>query len=68
MMDFKRSLWGYSAEQVIQHLNARSLAFQTKRQEYERGLEIIQESEKELEQLLNQLQNQYNQIDTSACD
>ncbi len=61
MMDFKRSLRGYSEEQVLQFLNERSVSFQARRQELESDLEAISQSEQALAQLLNKLQIQHDQ-------
>ena len=61
MMKFKRSLWGYSPEQVKQYLNESSMTFQARRQELESDLESITRAGQELDQLLTRLQMQLGQ-------
>ncbi len=60
-MKFRRSLRGYSAEQVKNFLNERSMTFQARRQELESDLGSITRAGQELDQLLNRLQMQLEQ-------
>lgn len=61
MMKFKRSIWGYSIEQVMQSLNERSMTFEARRQELERDWEDTTSAGQELEQLLDRFQMQLDQ-------
>lgn len=54
-MDFKRSLWGYSPEQVNQLIDERNTASQSKRLKLENDLELINQSNLSIDQLLEQI-------------